>query len=157
MSSYQGHIAGGIVTYIVMSKLPLVPPDSPVTTHALLFSMTLLGSLFPDVDIKSMGQKVFYHLLALFVIFCLIQKKWVALIMMSLLGLIPLVSKHRGITHNPYFLIIAPFVLHPIISHVIPVAQDFPRHYHLFFIAGAFSHLILDYGFVRFFKKLKLR
>ena len=59
MPNYKGHIVGGTVTYlVVLQVIKHAQPNIHVVLQGLVFC--LLGSLFPDIDVKSKGQKIFY-------------------------------------------------------------------------------------------------
>ena len=61
MPGYKGHLVGGTVAgALVWSGLWLVGHAPSVPQTALLFSLLLLGALFPDVDTDSRGQHLFY-------------------------------------------------------------------------------------------------
>ena len=61
MPGYKGHIVGAALafagTLLVVSK---TYPPTPLTALQW-FLLTILGALFPDVDIKSKGQGIFYR------------------------------------------------------------------------------------------------
>jgi len=104
MPSYRGHLIGGVVTYLAMLHvIKYVQPNPHVIIQGFLFC--LLGSLFPDVDVKSKGQKVFYILLLLFLIYCLLLQRWDLFAALSLLGTTPLLARHRGLFHEIWFLL----------------------------------------------------
>ena len=65
MPNYKGHIAGGVITYlVVLYCIKYTNPSVHTVLQGLVFC--LFGSLFPDVDVKSKGQKIFYYLLLIF-------------------------------------------------------------------------------------------
>ncbi|MGC2310143.1 MAG: hypothetical protein WA432_00805 [Candidatus Babeliaceae bacterium] len=61
MPSYKGHLLGGLVVYSI-ALLFMATTLSWLTKGEWLLC-TLFGALFPDIDIKSKGQKLFYALL----------------------------------------------------------------------------------------------
>lgn len=143
MPSYRGHLIGGMLTYLtVLHLVKYSQPTVHVVIQGLLFC--LLGSLFPDVDVKSKGQKIFYVLLLAFLIYCLAMQRWDMFISVSLLGTIPLLVKHRGIFHELWFLLCLTLLM-------IICTKSFYKQYEglfmansLFFFAGCLSHIILD-------------
>jgi hypothetical protein len=81
----------------------------------LCFLIAVLASLWPDVDIKSVGQVLFYRL------FFLVDAALVALFFLrgdrryllgaaflGLLAMLPLVGKHRGWTHSRAAMVLVP-------------------------------------------------
>ncbi len=150
MPGYKGHLAGGVVVaapmlYLLRSYL------SPVLA-ALCFGFALAGSLFPDVDTNSKGQKWFYRLTIPFLVFLLIIKRFSLFVLFSFLAFVPLVVNHRGVFHRLWFIMLPPFGI------VAVCAWYWPSWFHdvfftaLFFVVGAVSHLILDFGIRRTFK-----
>jgi hypothetical protein len=145
MPNYKGHLVGGSVAFllafncIVMQKVSFL-----IGAEWLCF--TLLGSLFPDIDTKSKGQKIFYKIILAFSIFLLIQKRYIVLGLLSILSSIPLITNHRGVCHKLWFVVGIPFMA------VVACALFFPSYYMLvfwdavFFSIGAVSHLWLDLG-----------
>ena len=63
MSSGKGHIVGGFVFLwlflTVLSNYFFVPSAMEIVIYA---AIAIMFSLWPDVDIKSIGQKLFYSI-----------------------------------------------------------------------------------------------
>jgi hypothetical protein len=73
MPSYRVHLIGGFLTYLaVLQGIKHMDISGFVIAQGLLFC--LLGALFPDIDVKSKGQKIFYSIL-LCLLFWLLYKK----------------------------------------------------------------------------------
>lgn len=146
MPGYKAHLIGGVLAfaplYYITTKLS--PPPS-LTYMMGLFGATLLGSLFPDLDITSKIQRLFYFIIAGAFLFCLAIHEWHALLVTAGLAVIVGILRHRTILHHPLFLAMLPL---PIICYMsknnIPPSLSIPPA--LFFIAGAWSHLLLDFG-----------
>jgi hypothetical protein len=124
-------------------------------THAIEWLLcTLLGALFPDIDTKSAGQKLVYRILFITMLILILRKLWPLVACLSLISLVPPLSRHRGMFHSPWFLIVSTG------SMMLLSALLFPKQAHhisinlLFFLMGAFSHLFLDFGFVKVLRKL---
>ena len=60
MSNYRGHLIGACIVYSVIIFVLSFHTKSFITLTEWLLC-TLLGSLFPDIDTKSKGQKLFYR------------------------------------------------------------------------------------------------
>src|SRR5438309_2217826 len=62
MPGYKGHLVGGTVAFgllfFALVGVVVRQPSMLIAGEWLLFA--LAGSLFPDIDIKSKGQKYFY-------------------------------------------------------------------------------------------------
>jgi len=128
VADYHEHVQAGVVFYggflVVGGGLWLMPTGSALRWMEVLlptgsaswetviglgicFVIAMLGALWPDVDIKSMGQLVFYRLflvldLGLLVLYYF-QRQARYLEGAALLGLaamLPLIGKHRGWTHS---------------------------------------------------------
>ena len=150
MPSYKGHLAGGVAAYVVvLQAIKYLEPNIHIIIQGFLFC--LLGSLFPDIDTKSKGQKVFYLLLLLFLIYCLVMQRWNLFVVVSLLGILPMLVRHRGLFHEIWFL----FFIALFSTIIIKSLQSNYEHLLLanswFFFAGCLSHVFLD----RFLTKLK--
>ena len=166
MANYRGHVAGGAATFLIIAYTTTKLFPAPLYTPkelllALLFC--LLGSLFPDVDIKSVGQRIFYTVLTIFIIITILTQQWLLLSMLSLISIFPLLVNHRGIIHTIGFVTLAPLVILFVTHYLLPTSNLLGK-YDLFsrttwilygyFVAGALSHLLLDYGISHKYKRL---
>ena len=149
MALYKGHLLGGIVTgvsflFIISSFFSL-----PITffRSVELLVCSLAGSLFPDIDIKSKGQKYFYRIIFVLVAIAFYKGNIHVALYCSFFSIIPLIVRHRGIFHTVWFVVVIPSLLFYIVSLYFPVYKSLLIWDALFFIGGAFSHLILDFGF----------
>jgi hypothetical protein len=140
---FRGHLIGGAVTYVALLQcgrfLP-IRPDVMLTG----FVVCLAGALFPDIDIKSKGQKLFYGL-ALFVFILLLWYERTDLFIgLSLLATVPLLVKHRGLFHQPWFLIFFSISAALFLGSLHTQFSEFAMQNAFFFLAGTLSHIILD-------------
>ncbi|MGE0207012.1 MAG: metal-dependent hydrolase [Candidatus Babeliales bacterium] len=108
----------------------------------LLF--TLAGAMFPDIDIKSTSQKYWYSIVFITLVALIGKKKLYAVAAISLTSIIPLLSNHRGIFHNTWFVIAFPLGAWYGFAQLYPSCSTLFFYDALFFIAGALSHLWLD-------------
>ena len=152
MPNYKGHLMGGFAVFLAALWIISFSLKASLFTYLEWGMCTLLGSLFPDIDIKSKGQKIFYRFLFIALIILIIQKRMQAAILLSLLAFIPLLTKHRGICHNILFIIGLP------LAFFIGIYTFMPRYATLlagdlfFFTLGALSHIWLDKGFMAMFR-----
>lgn len=149
MANYKGHLAGGIFVYLLALYCIL-----QVRTVSLVLALewllfTLAGALFPDVDIKSKGQKFFYWILLFLSLILLFLNHIQALVVLGFIGLVPLLVRHRGIFHNFWFIIVVPSLVATFTCMYIPHCSRIIMFDTLFFILGAISHLWLDFGLRR--------
>ena len=155
MPSYKGHIIGGLAVYLLIMMSVVVYKFLPIQSVPQLAKWlvcTLVGALFPDLDIKSIGQKWFYRFIALISLLLLAYEQQHVFTMVSLCGLIPLLVSHRGMLHRWWFIgMVAMF-------YVFTMTYFVPNYYHAavldasFFSAGAASHLWLDGGWRLLFR-----
>lgn len=149
MPGYKGHLVGGCAAF-GFGLFLLHSSYNPTHLNALeWFLCALAGALFPDIDVKSKGQNLFYKgmLIMLLVLFA---KGLVHIaLMIGILALIPMVVRHRGLFHRLWFIIMAPYaialcltVYYPAYSRILLVDTSF-------FVLGAISHLWLDLGLRR--------
>ena len=154
MPSYKIHLLGGAVTYLLLAKLASTFHTFSIPEHLLLLAFTLFGSIFPDIDIGSRMRTLFLLSVAIISPLALAAQKsyfFIGLGAASILFL--LLIKHRSITHHLWFIVLLPILCTGLIlsrswSHHIIVLSIC-----IFFIAGALSHRLLDFGPRWFFSK----
>lgn len=152
MPGYKGHLAGGVVAFgLVMFVLVLEQPT--LSTGAEWLACALVGALFPDIDTKSKGQKWLYRLMLLIFAFLFIKQRFELIALMSLMLMVPLVVRHRGLTHKLWFIVALPTAAALFAAARLPQYADLFFWDALFFIAGAVSHLWLDLGFLKMFRR----
>lgn len=151
MPGYKGHLAGGLTAYALTIFICSWYSNSYAQLAEWL-TCTLLGSLFPDVDVKSKGQNIFYVVLFIGALILLAQQRYVTLSYVAVLAVIPLITRHRGLLHRFWFILLA------VAGSAYALVQWYPtlesRIYvdAGFFLIGAASHLYLDLGLKRMFK-----
>lgn len=147
MANYKKHLVGGGIAYFIVLLFIFPRYHAPITTAAEWLLFSLAGSLFPDIDIKSKGQRYFYWLILLILILLLYSERYIALSVISIAATIPMLSKHRGLFHKIWFLIGAPVGVWYIAALNYPSLSQALFFDMVFFIVGALSHLYLDVGF----------
>jgi membrane-bound metal-dependent hydrolase YbcI (DUF457 family) len=152
MPGYKGHLMGGAAAfgaaYAAVSMAKFMPYGDPCMI-ASCFATALAGSLFPDIDIKSKGQNLFYWIILGLFVYFFYNKQFVTLSYIAMAATLPLLVKHRGIFHNMWFLIAALSGLSYTLVCCLPQYDQKIILHMVFFVAGALSHLWLDFGFVR--------
>lgn len=151
MPSYKVHLVGGLATAAVVSAI--VPGPYTWSAFAQWTACALLGSLFPDIDTKSKGQRIFYAALAVALLYALATSQHNLFLGLTALSIVPVTARHRGIFHHPWFitlLVLALFYFAPPWMRGRMFAWNC-----LFFAAGAYSHLLLDQGLGGFWRRLK--
>lgn len=143
MPSYRGHLVGGAAVYLgILQIIKSYEPSLSIVLQGFFFCM--LGSLFPDVDIKSKGQKLFYMIAFLALCYFLLHQRFDLFIALSLLSTVPLLVKHRGLFHQTWFLIFISLSTALFIGSYNDDYSSWAMQNALFFLAGALSHIILD-------------
>lgn len=144
MPGYRGHIVGGAATFCIVALVvsKFYPPT--LITALQWFLLTIVGALFPDVDIKSKGQGIFYRVILLCLILLYLQKNWYLFAATSFMAMLPVLVRHRGLFHNIWFVIVVPFGLAYFMVGSFPQYKTILLLDATFFAAGAVSHIILD-------------
>jgi len=145
--TWRWHVLGGVVAYSVallgVSYFCVIKPEQA----SFWFFLTIFGALFPDIDTKSTIRGFIYGkwLLIMLIILVLLNVNTPIIVAISLLCLLPLVVRHRGLFHSKVILIAVPIGLAVAGSwYFSAYAADFSLGT-LFFIAGTVSHLALDF------------
>jgi hypothetical protein len=153
MPGYKGHLTGGVFfwccLFVGLYQIAWCSlKDLPLTLFA-----TLGGSLFPDVDTKSKGQRLYYPLFVALALYAFICRNIPATVGTMTLVLLPQVVAHRSWYHNLLFIsslsVIAVITLVALVPDLLREALFLG----IFFIVGATSHLALDF---RWWRKLRL-
>lgn len=143
MPSYRVHLVGGFLTYAAILQC-LKSADLSIYTIFQGLIFCLLGSLFPDIDVKSKGQKVFYSMLLMLLIYLFICQKYCMFMVMSFLGVIPLLVRHRGIFHHLWFLLALALAATWCVKTWCGFYEQVMMTNCWFFFAGSVSHVVLD-------------
>ncbi len=149
MPNYKGHLAGGIFAYLLSLYMIISYKSITLATGLEWLLFCLLGSLFPDVDTKSKGQKIFYWVVLLLAAVLLFSERLQGLLLLGALGIFPLLVRHRGIFHQLWFIILIPIAIAWLACGCWPNCSTIIAFDALFFIIGALSHLWLDLGLLR--------
>lgn len=149
MANYRGHLMGGICAFAVPMLLQApqkcMQPYTPANMLVWL-ACSIAGGLFPDIDIHSEGRKLWNKGVCLFAVAIMYTEQWFLTTPLVALALFPYCLTHRGLTHRIWFIIGAPLALAYSSARYIPRHEAQAWLCALFFIAGALSHWILDYG-----------
>ena len=143
MSMFREHWIGGLVAYSTFFTIsliatfavpilyetvpqewnPTIPPVRDIVKIMGCFAVAVLFGLWPDVDIKSKSQKIFYTVLfALNVALIVFLQKYVESALLGLFAMLPIMSKHRGWTHAKITMILLPSVF-----LLIPIYATYPE------------------------------
>lgn len=154
MANYRGHIVGGVLcntAYITV--LNSAPGNALMQTSGILSDWQFLASLYviailfalwPDVDTNSKGQDIFFAMAFAANVLLIATGRLEAAAYLGLIGMTPILGKHRGWTHSKLamLLIPLPIVIVPYInkSSILPTAAIVYGAA----VVGYFSHLLFD-------------
>jgi hypothetical protein len=148
MPNYKGHMWGGLFGYCLLLFFGSLYHASFLTLGEWLVC-TIAGSLFPDIDTKSKGQKIFYYLLCVVMVFYVVQSDYATATYVALAGFFPLLTKHRGVLHNWWAICAVVCIVSYSLMGSYPLMADRIMFNAAFFLAGVFSHVYLDLGLRR--------
>ena len=156
MPGYKGHLIGGLAAFALL--LYFMQNQCASTSTAMQWlGCTLAGALFPDIDVKSKGQKYFYWLVLVVLIILSATQQFEMLAACGIISVTPMLCKHRGIFHEMWFVIALPCVVWAAASIAYPRYTEIFFFYALFFVVGALSHLYLDRGWRGIVPKKKFK
>jgi len=145
MSSGKGHLFGGFIFVLVAIHTISNYFFQPDLLDLILYlSIGLMFSVWPDVDIKSIGQKLFYTIFFITDIYLILLNEFKIAAFFGLIIILPILANHRGWTHSKIAMILipTPFLIYPI---YISGSFDFSGlPFYACAVTGYFSHLVLD-------------
>ena len=140
MSMFREHWRGGLAAYSTFFGVSLIATISVSILYELpfdwnptistgplgilgCFAIALLFGLWPDVDIKSKSQKIFYSVLfVLNVSLIFFLHRYLEAALLGLFAMLPILSKHRGWTHSKITMILLPSLF-----LAIPIYIEYPN------------------------------
>ena len=145
MANFRGHITAGVGVYLVLVVFFRLGTSS-LANHLVWFCAACSGSLFPDIDIYSKGQRLFAKLLVLMILFCSMVQATVPALFCVFLGVSSFVLPHRSLFHNFFFVTALCGAVILFCWHTAPGSLGVVLEAASFFMAGVLSHLVLDKG-----------
>ena len=157
MSDYRGHLWGGVVFFVGLAAAVVAfsaKAGSPEWVEVfrgwkvlVLLGIALLMALWPDVDIDSKGQRLFYRIFLAADVVLIAGKLYQLAAILGLLAMIPIVGRHRGWTHTIWaaVLVTLPILVLPMYFKGDHTLAGLP--YFLAAFVGYVSHLVLDRTF----------
>ena len=172
MSMFKEHYVGAFVAYTVFfvfalltwlglhfkldwqtNRFPIIAFDG--WRIIACFLIAVLSGLWPDVDIKSKSQRLFYRIFLIVNIGLIFKQMYMEAALLGFFAMLPLIGKHRGWTHSRLimFLLPLPFLLLPMYLPVEPfriseIRFDYTNleglPFYLASIIGYGTHLQLD-------------
>lgn len=154
MPGYKTHVGFAVCIYalwLIVVSLLCGSFSLSVVKGIEWFLCIIIGSLFPDVDIKSKGQVIFYEIMVGILVLLWWRQELIAFTWLTFVALIPVLVHHRGLFHNILFLMCMPLLAALFFGHYYPSYATLLCVDAGFFSLGAVSHCILD----RFVSKVK--
>jgi len=153
MPNYRAHLVGGAVSFALVYKLANYCIPNQLHTLSIIsgLGLALLGSIFPDIDIPSRMQTIFYRSIILLLLATLVFKLWKVFLGASALSCLIVLIKHRTITHRAWFLLLFPLVPFFLILNKTSFSVHLAIFFYASFVIGALSHILLDFGIKRLF------
>lgn len=144
MPGFKQHVSAAL--FILVAALAVIIPRCEVTAVQVVewAGCLVFGSLFPDLDTKSIGQKWFYRVFFIVASALFLAHRYYAVSFVMLIGLVPLLVNHRGLFHATWFLATVVMCAGIFLTVTFPCHKDRIIYDILFFWLGAFSHVWLD-------------
>ena len=156
MAGFRGHISIAVIAGVALavglgySSLAVgMPLEERLIKGVVIVWLAVLFGLFPDIDIKSKGQMLYYRLFFALDLGLLLLGRYPDAAFLGFLALIPIISRHRGWTHTFWAMVLVPL---PILAGPMYIARSTTTEglpYYLAAVAGYFSHLLVDGTFAR--------
>ena len=145
MAGGKGHLIGGFIFIIILLHTITHYFYRPAPLDLVLYvAIGLMFAVWPDVDIKSIGQKFFYSVFFLVDLFLVFSEEYKIAAFFGLIIILPILAKHRGWTHSRLTAVLlpTPLLLVPMYVFEGSLAQGIP--YYFAAVTGYFSHLFFD-------------
>lgn len=152
MPGYRQHLFYATIWYTALLFLFFLCTASALPIFEWGLCM-LAGALFPDIDIKSKGQIVFFNLFLITGGLLILLRQWYVVSILLVISYLPLLARHRTVFHNFWIILGGAFVLCKSLSICVPCYSCRIYCDMFFFMIGVLSHLVLDKGI---FKALRL-
>lgn len=155
MPSYKVHLLGGAATYGLVTTIVsfIAPASVPWSYQGAMLGFALLGSIFPDIDIASRIQIIFFRIMFVALPLLLFFQYFITFVCMAALCLSLIIIKHRTLTHRTWFLLLLTSTGVGLVILKHPTYTTLASTAGIQFFVGSISHLILD----RAVNKWKLR
>ncbi len=150
MPNYKCHFLGGCVIYGIIFLIISLNYKACIFSFdqsILFFVATFLGSLFPDIDTRSKGRKIFYVFLPGIIILSFALKNFKMMLSVASFSALMHIVKHRGIFHTIWFNLMFVFLCCSGLINLVPYYKNNIILCGAFFLLGVFSHLFLDFRF----------
>lgn len=146
MPNHRTHLLTGLASAVLLAYILKQYNAHLVQTipHLLLcICFALAGSIFPDIDIDSKMQRMFWPAITIILLLTLFTAQFHLFIILTVITFFITLIGHRTITHEFWFVMSFPCAL---AWYLTTQRKLTPFVYvcALFFIVGACSHIFLD-------------
>ena len=139
MGMFRQHYIGSLIGYALFVGLSLTAslivqlplewnPTIPVDLWKIgpCFIIAALSGTWPDVDIKSKSQQIFYRLFFVSNAVLILRGRYVESACLGIFAMVPLIGKHRGWTHSKLAMLLLPaaYLILPFYFHEIQIDFD---------------------------------
>lgn len=147
MPNHRTHLTAGLVSSALLIYAINLFDASFLKSPSLIFlyaCFALAGSIFPDIDIDSKMQRMFWPLITIAVGITLVFSQWHLFFILTISVLFVASIGHRTITHSVWFSLFFPLLLAWYIQSNHPMLRSIAYTSAFFFSVGAWSHIFLD-------------
>jgi membrane-bound metal-dependent hydrolase YbcI (DUF457 family) len=156
MAGYKGHLAGATLFglgYVAILGYAFTVDAAYGQFSGLqqlgyplsLLVLALLFGLWPDVDINSKGQRVFYSIFLVTDLFLIATERFRAAAYLGLVAILPVLSRHRGWTHTWWAMLLVPSPLLILPYLHVPERPFIGLPFYGAAVVGYLSHLVMDW------------
>ncbi len=153
MPNYKTHLIGGLISFALVIRLAaLYMPIFNISTSLvpIAFALSMIGSIFPDIDVPSKMQKWFFIASFGGVLITLLTKHYHLFALIGICILFVAFLTHRTITHKPAFLVMFSLIPALYACYSTPEYTYTAFALYLYFTTGCLSHVLFDRILSRF-------
>lgn len=147
MPNHRTHLIAGLTSGVILAYVIKQYHEPAMQTIPHLFlciGFALAGSIFPDIDIDSKMQRIFWPVITIILLLALLTAQFHLFIAFGTMSFFVALVRHRTITHRFWFVIGFPAALAWYLGAQRQALVTVAYVYALFFIVGACSHIVLD-------------
>lgn len=153
MPNYKTHLVGGLISFALVIHLAanyLPAFNLPTNYCPAAFALSLIGAIFPDIDVPSKMQKWFFVASFGGILIALLSNHYHLFTLLATSILFVAFLTHRTITHKPTFLLIFSLIPPLYICHSTPEYTYQAFALYLYFTTGCLSHILFDRTLTKF-------
>ncbi len=106
--NFKGHITAGTVAGLGLSFFAHIFLNMHGSILVQIAAITICFGLLPDLDVTSIPQKWFFRFIFFCLIYFAIKHQFQIATLIAIAAITPLLSQHRGWTHNIFSAIFIP-------------------------------------------------